>query len=70
MLEIPIGRLEPWVTPRVHYRESLTVPGESSWHVAFSVGITLGVGAVAGLRAAADCCEGGLGGGYGLSLWF
>jgi hypothetical protein len=70
MLTVPIGRIEPWVTPRLHYRESLMTPGESSWDVAVSGGINIGAGAIAGLRLSADCCEGGVGGGYGFSLWF
>ncbi len=70
MFPIGIARIEPWATPRIHYRESLTIPGESEWNVAFSLGANVGVGAIAGLRVAADCCEGGIGGGYGFSLWF
>jgi len=70
LAEIPIGRIQPWATPRVEYRESLTTPGESAWDFAFSAGVTIGVGATAGVRVGANCCESGLGMGYGLSLWF
>ncbi|MGH2627218.1 MAG: hypothetical protein ACRDHY_11260, partial [Anaerolineales bacterium] len=40
LANIPIGRIQPWATLRVQYRESLTVPGESAWDLAFSVGVT------------------------------
>jgi hypothetical protein len=69
MLPVPIARLELWTTPRLHYRESLA-GGGSRWDFAASLGLNVGVGAVAGLRVAADCCRGGIGGAYGLSLWF
>lgn len=70
MLPVPIFRVEPWVTPRIHYRESLLAAGDSEWDFAFSIGTNIGLGATAGLRVALDCCEGGVGGSYGLSLWF
>jgi len=70
LLPIAFARIEPWVTPRVHYRESLLVIGESSWDPAFSVGLNVGLGAMGGVRVALDCCEGGAGGAYGFSLWF
>lgn len=69
LLEVPIGRIELWTTPRAHYRERIARPGDG-WDFAMSAGIDIGVGAVAGLRVGLDCCEGGVGGGYGLSLWF
>jgi hypothetical protein len=65
---LPVGRLEPWVTPRVHYREY--PEGDSEWDFAFSAGVTIGLGGVVGARLALDCCEGGVGGGYGFSKWF
>lgn len=70
LLEVPIGRIELWTTPRAHYRERIAGARSDGWDFAVSAGLDIGVGAVAGLRAGLDCCEGGVGGGYGLSLWF
>jgi hypothetical protein len=70
MLPLPIARVEFWATPRAEYREAIAPLGDSSWDFAVSGGIDVGIGGRAGLRAALDCCERGIGGGYGVSLWF
>ena len=78
---IPVAQIEPWVVPHVLYREPLRLAssgsGEGSgerrggsWTGALSAGFTFGLGEVGGLRVAGTCCRGGVGLGYGLSLWF
>ena len=69
LLEFPIARIELWATPRVHFRERIAAEG-STWDFAVSGGLDIGAGGIGGVRVALDCCEGGLGAGYGLSLWF
>jgi hypothetical protein len=69
MLPIAVIRVELWATPRVHYRQPLARSGDSRWDFALSSGLNLGVKGIGG-RVALDCCEDGVGMGYGLSAWF
>ncbi|HYH80096.1 MAG TPA: hypothetical protein VEX86_09865 [Longimicrobium sp.] len=70
MVPLAIGRIEVWATPRAHYRGSLPPLGHRGWDFAVSGGLNIGVASLGGVRAALDCCEGGVGVGYGFSLWF
>ncbi|MCI0436231.1 MAG: hypothetical protein L0271_21700 [Gemmatimonadetes bacterium] len=77
-VEFPVVQIEPWVVIHGLYRQPLR-DGEASeeedgrsasWTGVVSAGLTFGLGEIAGLRAAGTCCKGGIGLGYGVSLWF
>jgi hypothetical protein len=69
-VEISTVQIEPWIVPRLHYREPLTTTDDADWDFAVSTGVTLGLGGEFGLRVAVDCCEDGIGIGYRVSRWF
>jgi len=78
-LPFPVVQIEPWVVPHALYREPLRGAASGaggagerrgSWTGAISAGFTFGLGEMGGVRVAGTCCRGGVGLGYGLSLWF
>lgn len=68
--EVAGAYLEPWILPRLHYRQALDGSGDGAWFGAGSLGVIIGWSGRAGLHAALDCCHGGAGGSYGFSVWF
>jgi hypothetical protein len=77
-LDVPVFRVEPWVTVRGHYLESPRTEGSSTWRLGVSLGLDLSMQPKEGpepklkpaLRAAADFGTGRTGWGGGLSLWW
>jgi hypothetical protein len=67
-LPIPIAHLEPWIVPHALWRQRAAK--DNVWTGGLSAGFNLGIGEIFGLRAGAQCCVGGVAGGYGLSFWF
>jgi len=63
-------RLQPWAMSYVRRQTLSTNQTSTNWRLAGSAGFVVGLAGTAGLTATAACCEGGLGGRYGLSLWF
>jgi hypothetical protein len=70
LIEIAAARVEPWAATRVHYLESPTTAGKSTWRIGVSTGLNVGLAGSAGLRFAADFgTGGGVGFGGGASIW-
>jgi hypothetical protein len=69
MLEIPVGRVEPWAALRAHWLES-PATDRSTWRVGFSLGFDFGVASLVGIRGAADFGTGRTGFAGGVSYWW
>jgi hypothetical protein len=69
MMQLPVVRAELWATPRVHHTWTPRAEDGSRAGFAATVGVTLGVAGVGGIRAGADCC-GRRGWGVELGGWF
>jgi hypothetical protein len=67
-LPIAVAHLEPWIVPHAIWRQRTI--NDAVWTGGLSVGFNVGIGELFGLRAGAQCCVGGMAGGYGLSFWF
>jgi len=69
-VRIAAVKVEPWITPRLRYAESIAENGDDDLELAIGAGLNFGLGATAGLRVAFDCCiDGKPLWSWGLSLW-